>query len=322
MLAGENGIIRQAQQAKDKTEEAKIQEQVKMAIVSASMTVDRKINIAELQNEFSKIGGSITSTNYPIKGTVGGMDVTINEDASFTIEESIDWEKIKQDALANPDKYKHEEQKSTNKDIGIGTDGKVVNMDLWEYTIINSNEILLASGQGTDTLPGYSDTNITDDGKIIGTVPQYIQVNGEGDFLPVTAMEHTFAWNNKLKIAPEIPPTVKDLSETFEGCRNLTTAPSVIPSNVTDMDHTFSGCNSLITGPTIIPESVTNMYYTFYNCNKLSGEMEINAKPNIYGYCFEDASFVPAELKLTGSGDIDKLIDTKSPESNIYKANN
>ena len=45
----------------------------------------------------------------------------------------VDWEKVLADAQANPEKYKHPGQASENGDIGIGTNGKPVDLDLWKY---------------------------------------------------------------------------------------------------------------------------------------------------------------------------------------------
>ena len=47
---------------------------------------------------------------------------------------------ILEEANKNPASFKHPEQSETNNDIGIGTDGLPVNMDLWNASIINENE--------------------------------------------------------------------------------------------------------------------------------------------------------------------------------------
>ena len=64
----------------------------------------------------------------------------------------VNWDKILDDAEQNPDKYKHPEQSDTNGDIGIGTDGKPVNLDLWTYRIVDGNrkEIILNSITGSN----------------------------------------------------------------------------------------------------------------------------------------------------------------------------
>ena len=49
------------------------------------------------------------------------------------VESIVDFEKILEEANKEPEKYKHEEQ-TTSEYIGIGTDGRPVNMDLWKCT--------------------------------------------------------------------------------------------------------------------------------------------------------------------------------------------
>ncbi|MGN1301028.1 MAG: hypothetical protein ACI4U9_00610, partial [Clostridia bacterium] len=181
-----------------------------------------------------------------------------------------------------------------NGDIGIGTDGKPVNLDLWTYKVINGNEMQLSTGYGCGATPGYQNSNIVE-GKIIGTVPQYIKINGNNEFYPITS-----------------------LYGTFYGCTKLTTAPE-IPSGVTNMNNTFPGCTSLTAAPAI-PSSVTNMSSTFYGCTKLQGTIEINANPTSYTDCFSSAATEGTGLVVTGSSTmLDTLIGTKSSNSNITK---
>ena len=234
----------------------------------------------------------------------------------------VNWDKILDDAEQNPDKYKHPEQSDTNGDIGIGTDGKPVNMDLWTYEIINTNEIRLGIRTSVNMgYSGYNNSKITESGEIQGKVPQYIKKDGESSFYPVTDMCVTFMNCTNLKIAPEFPSTVtnlsvwdenegsgnigtffnctglevapkipekvKDLTNCFSNCTSLTTAPE-IPSSVTNMKGTFSGCTSLTTAPEI-PSSVTNMGGTFWGCTSLTAAPEIPSSVtnmwNTFGGC-------------------------------------
>ena len=207
----------------------------------------------------------------------------------------INWEKILNDANKNPDKYKHSEQSNTNGDIGIGTDGKPVNLDLWTYEVINENEITLGYFNGCNYTPGYQNSNIVNE-KIQGKVPQYIKINGNDGFYAVTSMCATFSGCTSLTTAPEIPSSVTDMTATFYRCTSLTTASEIpssvtsvgsiffgctsltiapeIPLNVTNMLQTFRGCTSLTTAPEI-PSSVTEMMSTFYGCKSLTTAPEI-----------------------------------------------
>ena len=182
----------------------------------------------------------------------------------------INWEKILNDANKNPDKYKHSEQSNTNGDIGIGTDGKPVNLDLWQYgtKTDEDKEIILNGNVASDNIPGYQNSNITEDGKIQGKVPQYIKFAGKTEFYPVVSMRATFRGCTKLVVAPVIPSSVTNMTGTFENCTSLTTAPK-IPSSVTNMTGTFFRCTSLTVAPEI-PSSVTRMDNTFSYCTSLT----------------------------------------------------
>ena len=184
----------------------------------------------------------------------------------------VNWDKILDEAEKNPNNYKHPDQSDENGDIGIGTDGKPVNLDLWVYSIVNTNEIHLGAAKGSCITPGYNNNNIVD-GKIIGTVPQYIKIDGKDEFYPVTDFGAAFLHCDKLVIAPKIPETVKTMYNdyynyaAFSGCTKLEVAP-IIPEGVINMNYAFCNCTSLITAPTM-PSSVTTMKGTFYGCTSL-----------------------------------------------------
>lgn len=197
----------------------------------------------------------------------------------------IDWEQAKANAKA-PEEQKEERN---NGVIGIGTDGKSVNMDLWEYTKLddgtyglNDQESLTDTGTKTT---GYIGKIV--DGKIEGFVPKYIKGKNDNDFFEVTNMAYTFFNNKELKEAPELPDKVTNIRALFNSCENLTKVYNLplkavnmygtfvnckmlekvpqIPNNVVNMYGTFLGCTSITKAP-VIPESVVNMSNTFSNC--------------------------------------------------------
>lgn len=203
----------------------------------------------------------------------------------------IDWNK----ALKNS--KKHPEQ-INSETIGIGTDGKPVNMDLWEYTYdvetkgycLNDETALKLNGSSWGYLGSFND------GKIIGKMPQYIKTNKDNEFIPVTNLIDTFNKCTELEYSPKIPDTVISMRGTFADCENLCETPelpsklenmygtfirckkieiaSQIPSNVTNMCNTFKQCISLKAMP-IIPNKVKNMSYTFQLCSSLTNISEI-----------------------------------------------
>ena len=203
----------------------------------------------------------------------------------------IDWNKI----LANA--QKHPDQK-TSQAIGVGTDGNSVNMDLLEFTLLDDGTYALNDIEainGTIKTSGYSNDNIVE-GKIIGTIPQYIKEENENEFKAVTSLRDTFRGNTSLKEPPVIPTTINSMYETFAQCSELTEM-SEIPNGVTDMTSTFYNCNNL-QKLTSIPNSVKVMAYTFFNCKQITLPPELPNSVEDLTSCFRSCS------KLTQMPDI------------------
>lgn len=93
--------------------------------------------------------------------------------------------------------------------------------------------------------------------------PILSEINGS----PVISMYFTFANNTLLTVAPEIPDTVADLTQTFYQCTSLIEAPR-LPSSAINVYGTFKGCTALTKAPAI-PEGVTDISYAFYGCEQL-----------------------------------------------------
>lgn len=221
MLTGENGILTQAQRAKEETENAAVNEQ----------------------------------------NTLNGYEDTINEYVG------IDWNTVLANAKIHP------EQKISTA-IGVGTDGRSVNMDLWEYTKLDDGTYVLLSADSIDAannklwddvVAGYKG-NYDAEGKISGTIPNYISTDNGQNFATVTSIDNLFRGCSELKIAPQLPSTVTNISNTFNGT-SIVEAP-IIPSGVTNMNSTFQNCAELTTPPNI-PNGVTNMQGTFSECSNL-----------------------------------------------------
>lgn len=246
-----------------------------LAGVSISLILDNNGIIQKSKESRNRYGEAKANEEEQLDQISSWIDKQTGDD-----ETSINWEELIKDANSNPNKYKHPDQSSTNADVGIGTDGKPVNMDLWTYEIINTNEIRLGIREYICVgYSGYDNSKITETGEIQGKVPQYIKKDGQDEFYPVTDMCVTFMNCTNLKIAPEFPSTVTNLGAwdesdngtgsigTFYNCTNLEVAPK-IPTKVKNLTNCFSGCTKLRTAPEI-PEGVTNMSYTFGGCEKL-----------------------------------------------------
>lgn len=344
LVLGDNGIISKSKEARAETVVGQEKDQIEVSYGAAIVNkLGDAITASDLQAELDKLADTTVTDNG--NGTLNVLfndtnhNYTVNK-GNIETGEILDWDFILADATENPENYKHTGQSETNGDIGIGTDGEPVNLDLWKYEIIDGNAIKLSKGSSSAGEPGYQNSNIVD-GKIQGKVPQYIKIDGTKTFYPVTSMEnsfggctslttapkipssvtimfHTFKGCTGLTTVPEIPSSVTNMGSTFNGCKSLTTAP-VIPSKVTEMGYTFSNCISLTTAPEI-PSSVTYMNSTFSDCTKLQGTIVINANPSYYNSCFRNAATEGPGLTVTGSSTkLDEIIATKSSNSNITK---
>ena len=300
-LSGNNGILTKAKEAKEKTEIGEEKEVVELATISAQMGEKyQSLNQVNLQKEIDKQygeGKTIVRDNGDNTFTVSFIESKREYDiTSKGVEKGKDWNEIMQNAKA-PEEQKEERNAGV---IGIGTDGKTVNMDLWEYTLNNGtytlNDIddIKAEDANTEN-KGYLGKIIN--GKIEGTVPMYIKGKSDKNFIPVTNLKDTFInlQNDfdELVTTPVIPSTVTEMQSTFSRCgklKNITNLPPkleifkwtfyectsfenfnmFIPNTVTNMGGTFQKCKNLKRFNSEIPNSVINMDYTFESCTNLS----------------------------------------------------
>lgn len=168
--------------------------------------------------------------------------------------------------------------------IGIGTDGNPVDMDLWEYLLLEDGTYILNDGDKSNGR-GYIGS-VNHDGTIIGKIPQYISVDNGKTYKPVTSLYQCMMEKNELKIAPEIPSTVTNIQDMFYQLTNLEQM-SNIPNSVTNMQGTFNGCTSLVTIPNF-PTNLENLTFTFQNCTHLEYVPAIPEKVvNMYGTFYQ-----------------------------------
>ena len=242
----------------------------------------------------------------------------------------IDWNRV----LTNAEK--HPEQTESTA-IGVGTDGRSVNMDLWVYSLLEDGTYGLNTKENinTDTSQGVTSGykgSFTEDGQIEGTIPQYISEDNGETYKEVTDLKWLFFNCSEMKIAPKIPTTVKKMNYTFRNCLNLTKTPYIpdsvtelsrtfqdckniksitnLPSNLSDLSYAFDNCINLSMVNLMIPESVINVQRAFYRCENLNGEIVINANVtgkiinnetdyvSMFGYAVTNDD---CKLTLTGS---------------------
>ncbi len=82
MLVGENGIITQAQTAKEKTEEASTSEIVSIAVLGA-FKEDGNIDVASLKQEIEARGGTLSSDTLPTTITLDGYLFKVDRDGNI-----------------------------------------------------------------------------------------------------------------------------------------------------------------------------------------------------------------------------------------------
>lgn len=305
MLTGENGILTQALNAKNRTDEADDIEKVKLSVSEAQIGDNgyQELNSNNLQeavnNQFQ--GRNVVVLNngdgtftVSILDTLKDYIITEND-----VEEGIDWNK----AMANAKAPESQDEERNEGVIGIGTDGKPVDMDLWEYSLLEDATYVLRDGTGY-AYRGNVDSN----GGITGKIPQYISIDNGKNYRPVTSLYQCMTNQTNLKIAPEIPTTVNNIRDMFYGCTGLVEM-SNIPNGVTEMWGAFNGCTSLITIPNfptklnsmpyafenctslekvpIISDGVTNMCGTFRNCTNLKQILNLPSELNDMSYTFK-----------------------------------
>ena len=221
------------------------------------------------------------ATSGMINSAVSYIDGIASENEKESSD--IDWNTVLSNAKKHPD-----QKKSTT--IAVGTDGKPVNMDLWEYTLLDDGTYALNDSdalEGTTKSAGYSNDNIVN-GKIQGTIPQYIKGESDETFKEVTSLQSTFRENTSLEEPPIIPTTINNMLETFAYCDKLNQMPQ-IPNGVINMASTFYYCNNL-QNICNIPNSVKMMDYAFYNCKSIINAPKLSSNLESMLGCFRECS--------------------------------
>lgn len=262
------------------------------------MEVSNKINaqskrVEKIQEEYEKRSNS------------DAIETLYNE-----LNKGINWNKAMSNAKA-PESQNEERNKGV---IGIGTDGKPVDMDLWKYILLDDdtyclNDIKDFSGESSTWSKGYIG-EYNEDGTIIGEVPQYISTDGK-NFKPVTSMLMTFKDCEKLVKQPTLPTTVSKLEYTFWNCTDLTIL-NEIHNGVITMEGIYMQCSAISEIPEL-PESVTNLTSAFAKTN-------IGVAPKIpYSVTIMNNTFNSC-LNLIETPYIpDSVLDFRSTFSRLYK---
>ena len=80
MLTGQNGILTQANNAKNETELASAKEKVELAVIGAiSQTRDGTLTVGKLRTELANYGGTVEGDTFPVTATVDGKSFTVDD---------------------------------------------------------------------------------------------------------------------------------------------------------------------------------------------------------------------------------------------------
>ena len=274
MLTGENGILTQAQNAKNDTEEAQDKEKINLAVSEAQIG-DNEYQKLDTNNLQEAIDNQFEGRNVIVSGNGDGTFTVSVLDrlkdyiiSGNTVQEERDWNEIMKNAVA-PESQNEERNEGI---IGIGSDGNPVDMDLWQYTLSEDSTFAL-NNEGSG--PGYLG-EITSEGEIQGNIPQYISIDNGKNYYKVTDLTRTFSKIEELKKVPAIPATVTTLRDTFYQCTGLVEV-SNLPNGITEMWGTFNGCTNLVTIPNL-PNNLENMAFTFEGCSNLKNIPDIPEK--------------------------------------------
>ena len=324
LVLGNNGIITKAKESRAETRMAQIDEQVKLAIGDAyteglgSITdsgLKSALNNHLGEGTYDITGDETTGWQVTVKETGKTYDIASNGKINSSEEtgSTVDWNKILEEANKNPESFKHPEQSETNNDIGIGTDGKPVNMDLWNAIIINGNEITLTGTDGCNWDKGYVGKII--DGKIQGKIPAYIKPAGSDKFYTVTSMKYTFAYCEDLEeMTEEIPSKVTNFDYMYEGCTKLT---KITLQNIPEPGEI--GYYPSITS-IIIPKNVENIDAQLFNENSLQEiivDNENKCYSSVNGVLFDKDKKTIIAYPTEKSGESYEIPDSVTSISNV-----
>ena len=100
MLTGQNGILTQANNAKNATELASAKEKVELAVIGAiSQTRDGTLTVGKLRTELANYGGTVEGDTFPVTAKVDGKSFTVDNKGNVTSTGSSDQTPTEQGTL-------------------------------------------------------------------------------------------------------------------------------------------------------------------------------------------------------------------------------
>ena len=267
----------QANNAKERTEEASLEEKIQLLATETLInkyTGKNEEKIAqEIQNELNEQGENVLVIQWD-KYII--FDLEKNEEYRVMSDGNVEYwgennigNKLNNLSDINESYIGIDSQ--GNQVIGVDSIGNQVNMKLWESSLmenatygLNDKESLAKEGSRS---PGYDVSNL-EDGKIIGEIPEYIKKISDDYFTSVTSIQCLFYQMTELTEFPKLPDTLINMRDCFNGCIGITSI-SYIPDSVTNMQGTFFNCSNLAEVLNF-PTFLENMNNAFRGCKSLN----------------------------------------------------
>ena len=169
MLTGDNGILKQATNAKEANSKAEFEEQVKLAVMASKINDTASINLETLENEINKINGTTitksTDDNLPWTVKKESYEITITADGTITT-----------NTTGKDDDKKDEVFASDGSWNGVVNSPKLVSGMTGVYWDENGNEIKVTN-ENKDKWYDYENQKwanaVTKDGSYWVWIPRY-----------------------------------------------------------------------------------------------------------------------------------------------------
>ncbi len=255
MLVGENGIITQAQTAKEENGRAEIIEKIQLEITEKQTENLGTINEEEFYEILEKYG-TVSSDETILTTTEGSYEIAIADIYSGELETVLvktpleSWEYTLDD-----------ENKTITLTKYIGTDSKILIPSTFNLNSVSYSAII---GRTNGQVGPFADNSKIECVKFDNNI-KIESNNGYGLF-----------WNCiSLREVYNIPEDCTRLDYAFQACTNLTYI-NRFPDSLTNLARTFNGCATLESVPDI-PSQISNMDYTFAGCINLKGKINIKS---------------------------------------------
>ena len=270
MLTGQNGILTQANNAKNETELASAKEKVELAVIGAiSQTRDGTLTVGKLRTELANYGGTVEGDTFPVTATVDGKSFTVDANGNVTSAGSS--------AVPNPPAPTEN-----------GTLGKVTGSEKTNTTVKDSlgNQVVVPAGFKVVN----KDDNVTD-GIVVEDVSHSATAGSQFVWIPVGDVIKDSAGNKE---------TITLGRYSFDSSGNAT-AYSGTYTEDTASNHNSSYGNTIAKDIEDFQNKVTNTTHGYYigryesrtsteRKSKTDKLTQITVKPDKYVYNYTTQS--------------------------------